>query len=665
MSGREGLEDAVRARVGTTLCGGKYRVEHVLGIGGMAAVYAGVHRNGHRVAMKLLHPALTMRSDIRKRFLREGQAANAVNHPGAVAVIDDDVAEDGAAFIVMERLDGESVESLWARLGQRLPIGFVLALARELCGVLAAAHRAGIIHRDLKPENLFLTSDGRLKVLDFGLAQLRDATRPKETHTGMVFGTPAFMPPEQASGRTSQVDARSDLWAVGATMFTLLSGAMVHEGETAQHFVMLSAMEQARSLATVLPHAHPELVALVDRALSRKKDARWPDADAMRDAICATSHALLGDREPKLSTPEALANDVLAARERAHARAATADASADETTRKRTAARDQVGEDTEIGIPRIAAIGADTDADEDEDEDATRIDRDLDLDLAPTPVPAPAGTDSSAPPTEPRRVATRLPEAAVSNAPPTPHPRADELDEPETQVREYPELPTTPRAPLAPPRAKPAFDETVQLKTQLHAFRSLESGPRQAAPPVSPSTPRLRRPAPSAPALPRIPMDRPSHPGHHAPHARSEGRTAYTLRKSATSYLPYLPYVIAAALLALTPIGYCVGQNIRATQRPATSPAVSVAPPVSNASATIPSIKPAPEPDASATVERSAPSASSPLPVAAPPTSGPAIPKTRLDCTSPFFVDAQGVKRPRLECFDPPASNPYIPESRF
>lgn len=292
-----------RARVGQTLCG-RYRIERVLGVGGMAFVYLATHRNGRRVALKMLHPELALRSDIKRRFLQEGQAANAVQHRGVVVVTDDDTTADGAPFIVMEYLDGKSVEELWQELRRRIPTKLVLAIARELCDVLVHAHRAGVIHRDLKPANLFVTTAGELKVLDFGLARLRDSTRTKLTATGVVFGTPAFMAPEQAQGRTSLVDAQTDLFAVGATMFTLLSGRLLHEGESAQEIVLRTATERAPSLATILPHAHEALIALVDRALAFEKSHRFESAEAMGEAIFRTIRTMFGDEKVEIRLPD-------------------------------------------------------------------------------------------------------------------------------------------------------------------------------------------------------------------------------------------------------------------------------------------------------------------------------------------------------------------------
>ena len=279
------LTDRGSARIGTILRG-KYRIDRVLGVGGMAVVYAVTHRNTKQFALKMLHAEFASRPEWNARFQREGYVANSVQHPGAVTVIDDDVAEDGSAFLVMELLEGAGVETIWEQHGGRLPPKPVLALAHQLLDVLAAAHAKSIVHRDIKPANLFVTASGALKVLDFGTARLREpsSTSATVTHGGVLLGTPAFMPPEQAMGLTNEVDAQTDIWAVGATLFTLLAGAYVHEGKTAQHIAVLSATEPARSLGVAAPNLPPEVVALVDRALAFDKKDRWPSAAAMRDA---------------------------------------------------------------------------------------------------------------------------------------------------------------------------------------------------------------------------------------------------------------------------------------------------------------------------------------------------------------------------------------------
>src|ERR1700722_10167464 len=142
--------DRARRRVGITL-NGKYRLDALLGLGGMAAVYRATHRNRAQLAVKMLHPELSQRADLRTRFLREGYAANSVGHPGVVLVVDDDIAEDGSAFLVMELLDGETAEYLSESFGNKLPTSVAVAIVHQLLDVLAAAHAAGVVHRDIKP----------------------------------------------------------------------------------------------------------------------------------------------------------------------------------------------------------------------------------------------------------------------------------------------------------------------------------------------------------------------------------------------------------------------------------------------------------------------------------------------------------------------------------
>jgi serine/threonine-protein kinase len=238
------------------------------------------------VAVKVLHAELSRDAEVRRRFLREGYAANVIDHSGVVRVLDDDVTEDGAAFLVMELVEGETLDARCARLSHRLPHAEVVAIARAVLDVLSAAHMNGVVHRDIKPENVFLTLDGAVKVLDFGIAQVRRAPGGSfATMAGATFGTPAFMSPEQALGRSQEVDGRSDVWAVGATIFWALSGRAVHEGTTINEVLVAAATQPAAPLATVVPGVSAELATVVDRALARDRAARWQDAGAMRDAL--------------------------------------------------------------------------------------------------------------------------------------------------------------------------------------------------------------------------------------------------------------------------------------------------------------------------------------------------------------------------------------------
>jgi serine/threonine-protein kinase len=289
----EAALERARVRLDTSLKG-KYRLDRVLGVGGMATVYAATHRNGKEFAIKVLHPELSVIGEIRSRFLREGYLANRVKHPGAVAVLDDDVTEDGSAFLVMELLHGENVESLWERHGHQLPLELVTGIGLQLLGVLDAAHRRGVVHRDIKPENLLLLSDGNVKVLDFGIARVRGAAMGHATEPGFTMGTPAFMAPEQALAELGEVDAQTDLWAVAATMFTLVSGEIVHGCGSSQQVLLRAATAKAPPLAQISSSAPRELCAVVDRGLAFSKADRWASAQAMHQALQAATFAMFG-----------------------------------------------------------------------------------------------------------------------------------------------------------------------------------------------------------------------------------------------------------------------------------------------------------------------------------------------------------------------------------
>jgi serine/threonine protein kinase len=294
MEGDDPLVTQCRGRVGR-LISGKWRLDALIGVGGMAAVYMATHRNGSMAAVKILHEEVALNQEVRERFLREAYIANKVNHPGTVKVLDDDKDEHGAPYIVMELLRGESIESRAQRAGGRLAITDTLDILDQTLAVLESAHAQTIVHRDLKPENLFMTEQAQVKVLDFGIARLREDNAARRTQTGLVMGTPAFMAPEQAMGRWSDVDARTDLWAMGATGFTLLTGLPVHEAETAGEMLVAAATRPARSLARVLNGAPFPLVAMLDRALAYERDNRFPDATSFRQELAKVRASLKGE----------------------------------------------------------------------------------------------------------------------------------------------------------------------------------------------------------------------------------------------------------------------------------------------------------------------------------------------------------------------------------
>jgi serine/threonine protein kinase len=275
-------------RVGQTL-NNKWHIDRLIDVGGMAAVYQATHRNGKKVAIKMLHPFIATHTAVRERFLREGYVANQVEHPGAVSILDDDLTPDGAPFLVMELLDGESLDGWMARTGETLPLGDVLAVADQVLDVLSMFHARNVIHRDIKPANLFVTKTGIVKVLDFGLARLRDPRiTGAPTASGIVLGTAAYMPPEQAQGKNDLIDARSDVFAVGAVMFRALSGRAIHEGKTPTIRLFQAMKERAPSLKDVAPKMPMWVVGVVDKALAFDKKDRFESASAMRVAVRST-----------------------------------------------------------------------------------------------------------------------------------------------------------------------------------------------------------------------------------------------------------------------------------------------------------------------------------------------------------------------------------------
>ena len=299
----DGLDRAA-LRVGSVL-DEKWTLEQLLGVGGMGAVYAARHRNGARAAVKVLHPALTSIDEVRERFLREGYAANRVDHRGAVQVLDDDVVKDGpdagAAYLVMELLEGESLQER-ARRAPALTDLELLEVMEAVLDVLAAAHARGVVHRDLKPENVFLATDAeregvRVKVLDFGLARIAEAS--PMTSAGMAVGTPSFMSPEQASGRNDEIDGRTDVFALGATLFRIVTGRRVHEADNMVELVSLMASEPAPPLRTVKPDAAEALAGVVDRALFFEREDR-PTAEGLAVVVRQALSVLRETEEPRV-----------------------------------------------------------------------------------------------------------------------------------------------------------------------------------------------------------------------------------------------------------------------------------------------------------------------------------------------------------------------------
>jgi serine/threonine-protein kinase len=267
----------------------EWTLEKLLGWGATSAVYEAVGSHGH-VAIKIMHRSLCDDQGAVERFLHEAYLASSIKHRAMVNVFGDGVS-DGSVYLVLQLLDGESLEERRLHMGGKLPLDSVLAIAEELLSALRAVHAAGIIHRDLKPQNVFGTSHGELKLLDFGTARMLDPTEPKKSKSveGLVVGSPSFMAPEAARGERSKIDERSDLWSLGATLFTLLAGEYVHLARDPHKRLLLAATKPARSLAEAAPWVPRDVIAVIDRALAFDREARWPDALSMRRALRSTA----------------------------------------------------------------------------------------------------------------------------------------------------------------------------------------------------------------------------------------------------------------------------------------------------------------------------------------------------------------------------------------
>ncbi|WP_394848963.1 serine/threonine protein kinase [Pendulispora brunnea] len=269
------------ARIGSIVH--ECRIERLIGIGGMAAVYAGTREDGERVAIKFLLERFQDDPNMVRLFSQEANIANQVDHPGAVPVLDCSVDDDGCAFLIMPLLQGETVRARWERANLCLPVADAGVIVSDALDVLASAHARGIVHRDIKPENLFISTSGNLRVLDFGIARRCDRDG-SVTMTGYMIGTPAFMSPEQALGAPNGVGPASDCWSAGATLFSLLSGQFVHDAATAGA-QLASATRPPRSLADAAPHLPLSIVRFVDKALALDPKDRWPSARDMREAL--------------------------------------------------------------------------------------------------------------------------------------------------------------------------------------------------------------------------------------------------------------------------------------------------------------------------------------------------------------------------------------------
>jgi serine/threonine-protein kinase len=270
---------------------GRYLLERPLGEGGMAVVWAATHvLTRARVALKILK---TASREARGRFLREARIAATLHHPAIAEVRDAFELEDGTPVMVIELLDGVSLDAVLAR-EPTLSVARTVSVATAIASALGAAHAQGIVHRDLKPQNVFLLERDRLeagygvKVLDFGIAKLTmrdDEGAPvAPTETGEIIGTPHYMAPEQVFGERD-VDHRADVWALGVLIFEALAGRRPFHGDNYGQIFKQITTGRAPSLATVAPHVPPALVDLVARMLAHDRERRPHDMHDVIEAL--------------------------------------------------------------------------------------------------------------------------------------------------------------------------------------------------------------------------------------------------------------------------------------------------------------------------------------------------------------------------------------------
>lgn len=284
--------------------GGRYSIRGFIGQGGTARVYLVEDLvSGEPAALKLLDPPWSQDRVARERFAREADAARVIEHPNVVQIRHVGVRSNGTPYLVMEYLHGESLASLLVREG-RLGIDIALPVLASVAEALVAAHASGVLHRDLKPDNIFLVGEPGepygVKVVDFGLAKLRDATI---TAAGTAIGTAAFMSPEQCVA--DEADARSDVYGLGMTMFQALTGTLPFEADAPEDFLAHNLLSEPVAPSSIVPELGNALDAVVRKCLRKDPSRRYPTMSALADEL----DALLQERQPEAEAAEPVADD--------------------------------------------------------------------------------------------------------------------------------------------------------------------------------------------------------------------------------------------------------------------------------------------------------------------------------------------------------------------
>lgn len=283
MSDDQQVKEDLAGMVGTVLAG-TYRLDALIGEGGMGAVYRGRHVLLRRdVAIKVLHPDFSRDPELVKRFDREAQSAARLNHPNCIQVTEFGSTEEGMKYLVMQLLEGTELQNV---LDGPTPPERAVGLILQVLRGLEHAHGQGVVHRDLKPQNIFVTRDheGRevLKLVDFGIAKIigGDGALEQMTRAGMVFGTPQYMSPEQALGL--EIDARADLYAAGVLLYQIVTGRLPFNSDDPVALIRMQVSTEPPALPPSVPQ---ELAGVIFRLLAKQKEQRFPDARTVRIAL--------------------------------------------------------------------------------------------------------------------------------------------------------------------------------------------------------------------------------------------------------------------------------------------------------------------------------------------------------------------------------------------